>query len=227
MKTIITAFASSPDYGEGHARDFRVRWALEEVGQAYDVRLVPWKKFKAPEHRARQPFAKIPTYEEEALTLFESGAILLHIANRYPGLLAGNANAREQAIVWLFAALNTVEPPIVEREAALLMEKDKPWFAERQAIIDDNVRQRLTDLANFLGDRDWLLDEFTVADLVMITVLRRLEPSNIEEAQSLLDEQPALLAYVQRGKDRQAYTRALEAEKADFERTREPAGADA
>lgn len=226
MKPIVTAFAGSPDYGEGHARDFRVRWALEEVGRAYDVRLVPWKEFKEPEHRARHPFAKIPTYEEGGLTLFESGAILLHIANRFPGLLPGDANAREQAIAWLFAALNTVEPPIVEREAAMLMEKDKPWFAERQQMIAGNVRERIGQLAEFLGGRPWLVGEFSVADLMMITVLRRLEPSNIEEEHPLLEEQPALLAYVRRGKERPAYRRALDAEKADYLKTREAAEAD-
>lgn len=224
MKPIITAFAGSPDHGEGHSRDFRVRWALEEVDQPYEVRLVPWKEFKEPEHRKRHPFAKIPTYEEDGLTLFESGAILLHIANRYPGLLPDRADDREQTIVWLFAALSTVEPPIVEHEAAIILEKDKPWFKDRQRLIDDNVRQRLTDLAKFLGEKEWLLGEFSVADLLMITVLRRLEPSTIEDEPALLNENPMLLAYVRRGKDRPAYERALRAEKADFERTREAAG---
>ena len=221
MKPIVTAFAGSPDHGEGHSRDFRVRWALEEVRQPYDVRLVPWKKFKEPEHRKRHPFAKIPTYEQDGQTLFESGAILLHIAHRYSGLLPTDVNAREQAVVWMFAALSTVEPPIVEREAALLMEKDQPWFADRQKLIDGQVSDRLTDLAEFLGRRDWLTGDFTVADLLMITVLRRLEPSNIEEDHSPLQDFPSLLAYVQRGKDRPAYAQALEAEKADFERTRD------
>ena len=218
-RPIITAFAGSPDHGEGHSRDFRVRWALEEVGQPYEVRLVPWKKFKEPEHRKRHPFAKIPTYEQDGLTLFESGAISLHIASRYPGLLPNDEESREHAIVWMFAALSTVEPPIVEREAAMLAEKDKPWFAERQKIIDRQVHERLTDLAAFLNGSCWLTGDFTVADLLMITVLRRLESSNIEEKHSPLEDFPALLAYVQGGKDRPTYQQAMAAEKADFERT--------
>lgn len=218
---IITAFAGSPDHGEGHSRDFRVRWALEEVGRPYRARLVPWQKFREAEHRRRHPFAKIPTYEEDGLTLFESGAILLHIAQRYPGLMPHDSSTREQVIVWMFAALSTVEPPNVEREAAMIFEKDKPWFAERLKLIDHQVRDRLTDLANFIGDSNWLTGDFTVADLLMITVLRRLEPSNIDEAHGPLENFPTLLAYIQRGKDRSAYARAMTAEKADFERTRD------
>lgn len=221
MRPIVTGFANSPDHGEGHSRDFRVRWALEEVGQPYDVRLVPMDELKEAEHCARHPFGKIPTYDEDGLSLFESGAIVLHIANRHPGLLPEDADAREQAIVWLFAALSTVEPPIVEREAAELLEKDKDWFEGRQSMLDDHVRERLAELANFLGRSDWLVGEFSAADLMMITVLRRLEDSN------LLGEYPTLSAYVARGKDRPAYKRAMAAEKADFEKTREPEAADA
>lgn len=221
MRPIVTGFANSPDQGEGHSRDFRVRWALEEVGQPYDVRLVPMGELKEPEHRARHPFGAIPTYEEDDLALFESGAIVLHIANRYPGLLPQGSDAREQAIVWLFAALSTVEPPIVEREAAELMEKDKPWFSERQSMLDDHVRGRLAELTAFLERRDWLAGEFSAADVLMVTVLRRLEDS------PLLDEYPTVSDYVSRGKDRPAFKRALSAEKADFEKSRGPASAGA
>ena len=223
MRPTVTAFANSPDHGEGHSRDFRVRWALEEVGQPYDVRLVPMDELKQAEHRARHPFGKIPTYERDGLTLFESGAIVLHIANRFPGLLPADGNAREQAIVWMFAALSTIEPPIVEREAALLLEKDKAWFADRQTMLDDHVRERLGELANFLGRSDWLVGEFSAADLLMITVFRRLEASNFPDATMLLDEYPTIARYVARGKERPAYTRALAAERNDFEKSREPA----
>ena len=125
MIPTITAFESSPDRGRGLARDMPVRWALEEVGQPYDVRLVSFAAMKEPAHMARQPFGQIPTYEEGGLTLFESGAIVLHLAEQHPGLLPNDANARARAIAWMFAAKSTVEPPIVEREAAILMERDK------------------------------------------------------------------------------------------------------
>ena len=227
MRPIVTGFANSPDHGEGHSRDLRVRWALEEVGQPYDVRLVPMGQLKEPEHRARHPFGKIPTYEEGGLTLFESGAIVLHIANRYPGLLPADTVAREQAIAWMFAALSTVEPPIVEREAAMLLEADKAWFADRQSMLDDRVRERLGELSAFFGRSDWLVGEFSAADLMMITVLRRLEASNFAEAVMLLEEYPALSDYVSRGKDRPAYKRASAAERKDFEKTSQPATEDA
>ena len=227
MRPLVTAFANSPDHGEGHSRDFRVRWALEEVGQAYDTRLVPLGKLKDANHRTRHPFGKIPTYEQDGLTLFESGAIVLHIANRFPRLLPTESAAREEAVAWMFAALSTVEPPIVEREAALLLKQDKPWFAERQRMLDDNVRTRLRELSDFLGARDWLDGDFSAADLLMITVLRRLEASNFPDAKMLLDEYPALAAYVARGKDRPAYQRAIAAERADFEKSRQPAAEDA
>src|SRR6202034_3627549 len=114
MIPTITAFARSPDRGKGLARDMRVRWALEEAGQPYDVRLVSFAAMKEPAHRARHPFGQIPTYEEGDLALFESGAIVLHIAQHHAGLLPDDARARARAIGWMFAALNTVEPPIVD-----------------------------------------------------------------------------------------------------------------
>jgi hypothetical protein len=137
MTPTITAFEASPDRGRGLARDMPVRWALEEVGQPYEVRLVSFKAMKEPAHLARQPFGQIPTYEEGDLALFETGAIILHIAEHHPGLLPDDANARARAIAWMFAAKSTVEPPIVERETAILFEKDKPWFENRLPILDD------------------------------------------------------------------------------------------
>src|ERR1700694_2464642 len=128
MRPIITAFKSSPDRGRGLARDMRVRWALEEVGQPYDVRLLSFDEMKEPAHRAVHPFGQIPTYEEGDLALFESGAIVFHIAEHHTGLLPDNANARARAITWMFAALSTIEPPIVNREIAALLERDKTWY---------------------------------------------------------------------------------------------------
>jgi glutathione S-transferase len=203
MTPTITAFASSPDRGRGLARDMRVRWALEEVGQPYDVRLVSFAEMKEPAHLALHPFGQIPTYEEADLALFESGAIVFHIAERHPGLLPDEAKARARAITWLFAALSTVEPPIVELDAAMLLERDKPWYEARRPMLQDRVRKRLDELASRLGDADWLDGDFSVGDLMMVTVLRRAEGSGI------LDEYPSLRAYIARGEARPAYQRAF------------------
>jgi glutathione S-transferase len=203
MIPTITAFESSPDEGRGLARDMRVRWALEEVGQLYDVRLVSFKQMKEPAHRALHPFGQIPTYQEGDLVLFETGAIVLHIAERPGGLLPQDATARARAIAWMFAALNTVEPPIVDLEQAPYLEGNKPWNAERLPLLKDRVRVRLDDLSGRLGDADWLEDAFSAGDLMMVTVLRRLEGSGI------LEEYSNLKAYVARGEARPAYKRAF------------------
>ncbi|MDX8482805.1 glutathione S-transferase family protein [Mesorhizobium sp. VK24D] len=206
MILTITAFERSPDGGRGQARDMRVRWALEEVGQPYDVRLVSFAAMKEPAHRALHPFGQIPTYEEGDLALFESGAIVFHIAERHAGLLPENANARARAITWMFAALSTVEPPILERESAVLLEGDAPWQAERLPIVEDRIRKRLSDLSRHLGDADWLDGAFSAGDLVMVGVLRRLNRSG------LLDEFPNLAAYVARAEARPAFKRAIAAQ---------------
>ncbi|RIV84712.1 glutathione S-transferase family protein [Aurantiacibacter zhengii] len=208
----ITAFANSPDKGEGHARDMRVRWALEEVGESYSVRLLSFDELKTSSYLVIHPFGKIPAFEQDDLVLFESGAIVQHIACKYRGLLPPDANARERAIMWLFAALNTVEPPIVEREAFMLLERDKPWFGERLNILDDNVRMRLQELSDWLGDAEWLEDSFTVGDLMMVMVVRRLE----DAGQYLFDEFPTIAAYVARGEARPAYQRAFADQRAVF-----------
>jgi glutathione S-transferase len=206
----ITAFERSPDRGQGLARDMRVRWALEEVGQPYDVRLLSFRAMKAPAHRMRHPFGQIPTYEEGDLVLFESGAIVLHIAERHAGLLPEDTNARARAIAWMFAALNTVEPPIVERSMASLLERDKPWYEERLVMLDERVRVRLRELSEWLGDNDWLDGAFSAGDLLMVTVLRRLNGSG------LVEEFPNIAAYVARGEARPAHKRAFEAQLAVF-----------
>lgn len=203
MTIIITAFERSPDRGRGLARDMRVRWALEEVGLPYQVHLLSFAAMKEPTHLARHPFGQLPTYEEGGLTLFESGAIILHIAQRHAGLLPDDADSRARAIGWMFAALNTVEPPIVERSMAVLLERDKPWFVDRLPSLDDNVRTRLGQLACRLGDEDWLDGPFSAGDLLMITVLRRLDGSG------LMEDHPNLAAYVARGEARPAYQRAF------------------
>jgi glutathione S-transferase len=206
----ITAFERSPDRGKGLARDMPVRWALEEVGQPYEVRLVSFGKMKESAHRRLHPFGKIPTYEEGDLALFESGAIVFHIAERHAGLLPDDANARARAITWMFAALSTVEPPILEREAAMLLERDKSWHEERLPILVDRVRVRLGELSGRLGRADWLDDAFSAGDLMMVTVLRRLSSSG------LLESYPNLSAYVARGEARPAFKRAFAAQLAVF-----------
>ncbi len=202
----ITVFERSPDGGKGLARDTRVRWAFEEVGQPYDVRLASFAEMKEPTHLARHPFGQIPTYEEGDLALFESGAIVLHIAERHAGLLPDDANARARAIAWMFATLNTVEPPILELQTAKLLEGDKPWAGERLPLVKDRIRHRLDDLSVRLGDADWLDGAFSAGDLMMVHALLRLRPSGI------LDEYPNLSAYVARGEARPAYKRAFAAQ---------------
>lgn len=206
----ITAFAQSPDEGQGLARDMRVRWALEEVGQPYDVRLVSCAAMKEPAYRALQPFGQIPSYQEGDLVLFESGSIIFHIAHHHAGLLAANANVRAREITWMFAALNTVEPPIVELEQAPFLKLDKACHAQLIPILEDRVRARLGDLSNRLGDADWLDGAFSAGDLMMVMVLRRLDGTGIVE------EYHNLSAYVARGEARPAYQRAFAAQLAVF-----------
>ena len=217
MTITITAFERSPDGGRGLARDTRVRWALEEVGQPYEVRPVSFAAMKAPAHRARHPFGQIPTLEEGDLVLFESGAIVLHIAERHAGLLPADANARARAITWMFAALSSVEPAILELATARLVEGDKPWTKERLPLVVDRVRARLEQLSARLGDADWLDGAFSAGDLMMVSVLLRLKASGI------LGEFPNLAAYVGRGEARDAYKRAFAAQMA-FNSATPPAG---
>ena len=206
MTITITVFERSPDGGKGLARDTRVRWALEEVGQPYEVRLVSFKTMKEPAHLALHPFGQIPTYEEGDLGLFETGAIVFHIAERHAGLLPEEASARARAITWMFAALSTVEPPILELQTAVILESDKPWSAQRLPLVKDRVRDRLGQLSRRLGNADWLDGAFSAGDLMTVSVLLRLRASG------LLDEYPNLAAYVARGEARPAYKRAFAAQ---------------
>ncbi len=206
MTPTITAFERSPDRGAGLARDTRVRWALEEVGQPYEVRLVSFAAMKQPAHRAVHPFGQIPTYQEGDLALFESGSIVFHIAEQHPGLLPANANARARAITWMFAAVSTVEPPILDLVTARVLESKESWAAARLPLVEDRIRGRLRDLANGLGDADWLDGAFSAGDLMMVHVLQRLKPSG------LLLEFPVLAAYVARAEARPAYQRAYAAQ---------------
>ena len=203
MTITITAFERSPDRGRGMARDMRVRWALEESGLPYEVRLLSFEEMKQPSYLATQPFGQIPAYEEDGLILFESGAIILHIAERHGGLWPDDAHGRARAIAWMFAALNTIEPPIVEREMPKYLERDKSWYEARMPLLDGRVQNRLAELSNWIGERDWLEGEFSAGDLLMVTVLRRLTGSG------LLELYPNLPPYVARGEERPAYQRAF------------------
>jgi len=213
MTITITAFERSPDGGRGLARDTRVRWALEEVGQPYEVRLVSFQAMKEPAHLALHPFGQIPTYEDGDLALFETGAIVLHLGQRHPGLLPEDANARARAVTWVFAAVNTLEPPILEFTMAWLFERDKPWHEARLPMVKERVRTRLAQLSARLGDAAWLDGAFSAGDLMMVSVLLRLRATGV------LDEFPRLAAYVVRGEARPAYQRAFAAQLAVNTRT--------
>lgn len=209
-RPIITAYDWVPEFARGQVRDLRVRWALEEAGKPYEVRYLEQGRQKAPAHRAIQPFGQVPTYEEDGLALFESGAIVLHVAERYGRLLPSDPAGRARAIEWCFAALNSVEPSIIDHSIATLFEADKPWSRDRLPSIRERIGVRLGDLSNRLGEREWLDDEFTAGDLLMIAVLRTLEGTD------LLAAYPNLAAYVGRGEARPAFRKALADQMAGF-----------
>ncbi len=206
MAPTITAFEKSPDGGKGLARDTRVRWAFKEVEEPYDVRLVSLAALKQPDHLTRSPFGQIPTFEAGGLSLFETGAIVLHIAQSHEGLLPKDADARARAITWMFAALSTMEPPILDLTIARIFERDQPWAGERLPLVEDRARVRLGQLAASLGDAEWLDGHFSAGDLMMASVLLRYRMPGI------LDEYPALAAYVARAEARPAYQRAFAAQ---------------
>ena len=204
-KPLVTGYDWAPDRGRGLVRDMRVRWALEEVGQPYDVRYLHWGQQKEPAHRARHPFGQVPTYEEDGLVLFESGAIVLHIGESRPGLFPDDPSGRARAIEWMFAALNTVEPVIWDLTMAKVIEGDQDWSKARLPGVMARLRQRLDELAARLGGAEWLDGRFSAGDLLMVAVLRNLNGSGI------LEDYPNLAAYVARGEARPAFARALAA----------------
>jgi glutathione S-transferase len=210
MSVTISGFARSPDRGRGLARDMRVRWALEEVGQLYDVRLLSFDGLKEPEHLERNPFGQIPTLEDGPLVLFESGAIILHIAQRWPGLLPADEAEKARAVSWMFAAVSTVEPPILDRSFMTLLESDKSWYRERLDEADGRIRARLSQLSRHLGERHWLQDAFGAPDIMMVHVLQRLNGSG------LIEEFPNLARYIARAEGRPAYQSAFAAQLAVF-----------
>lgn len=211
MKPTITAFDWVPPFAEGQVRDLRVRWALEEVGQDYDVHYLTQGEQKGAEHRRRQPFGQVPTYQDGDLTLFESGAIVMHVAATHDGLLPADAAGRARALEWAFAALNTVEPPIMDYAIATLFERAQPWSKQRLPAVLKRIDERLGELSQRLGGRTWLDgDAFSAGDLLMVSVLR------IVVDDGLLDAHANLVDYVERGTARPAFRRALDAQMAGF-----------
>ncbi|KRA42238.1 glutathione S-transferase family protein [Devosia sp. Root635] len=210
MTATITAFATSPDRGAGLARDMRLRWAFEEVGQPYDVRLVSFAEMKQPAHRALNPFGQIPTYEEGGLALFETGSIIIEIARNHPGLLPDDANTRARAITWMFAAVSTVEQPIVEYQNAKLLESDKSWAEARMPVVKDRIRERFNALSAYLGDAEWIDGDFSAADIMLVHVMLRARSSGI------IEEYANISAYIARAQARPAYQRAFAAQLAVY-----------
>ncbi|MDQ8756835.1 glutathione S-transferase family protein [Sphingosinicella sp. LHD-64] len=202
---LVTGYDWSPDRGLGLVRDIRVRWALEEVGQPYDVRYLSWGQQKEPAHRARHPFGQVPTYEDDDFVLFESGAIVLHIAETWPGLFPEDRRGRARAIEWMFAALNTVEPVVWEHLRAAVFEQGEDWAKARLPGVEARLSERLEELSARLGDAEWLDGAFSAGDLLMVAVLRY--PSTAD----MIGAYPNLAAYVARGVARPAFVRALDA----------------
>lgn len=210
---VLTVFAASPDHGRGLARDMAVRWALEEIGRAYEVRTVALADLQSAAHLARQPFGQIPAWEENGVTLFESGAIVLHLAQGEEGLLPTDPAARARTLTWMFAAASTVEPVVVHLETARRAYGTQPWREPALAPLVDMVSRRLDPLEQILSGRTWLEDSFTAADLLMIQVLRRLEGT------TLLEARPALSGWMARGRARPAFQRAFAAQQETWRTT--------
>jgi glutathione S-transferase len=209
---IVSAFKSVPPFAQGLVRDLRVRWALEEAALRYDVKLLGDGEKDGAEYRAWQPFGQVPAYEENGLKLFESGAIVLRIAERSENLLPGDPAARARAVEWLFAALNTIEPPILNLAGIDLFYSGQEWAALRRPDAEAAVRKRLAELAAALGDKAHLDGpRFTAGDLMMATVLRILRHTE------LVAEQPSLAAWLGRCESRPAFKRALAGQMAGFE----------
>lgn len=207
----ISAFQSVPDFARGLVRDLRVRWALEEAGLPYKVRLIGPEDQSSPEYRACQPFGQVPYFEEDGLRLFESGAIVLHLGERSEALLPRGAEGRARAVCWLVAALNSIEPFVQQLAEIDLFYAEEDWAKGRRPSAEAAVRGRLAQLTACLQGRDYLEDRFTAGDLMMTTVLRSLRHTD------LVDSDPVLAAYRARCEARPAFKRALEAQLSAFE----------
>lgn len=201
----VTAFKWVPPFAQGSVRDIRVRWALEEAGLGYDDRLIGFEDQATPEYRARQPFGQVPAYRDDTVEMFESGAIVLWIAQSSDQLMPADDAGRAMVMTWLFAAMNSVEPFVAELANIDLFNADKDWAKARRPEVETFLRKRLGDLQTALGERRWFAgDRFSAADILMTHVLRDLRHTDI------LADFPALAAYVTRCEARPAFKRALE-----------------
>ena len=207
----ITAYDWVPDFAKGQVRDLRVRWALEEAGLPYQVRLITHEEKLTPSYRALQPFSQVPAYQEDDLELFESGAIVLHVARKSPALLPSDGAGRARATAWVFAALNSIEPFIMCLANVDIFNRDERWAKESRPYWEGMVKKRLADLAERLSGRDWLEDRFTVGDLMMATVLRILRHTD------LVTSHPTLAPYLARCEARPAFQKALADQLASFQ----------
>ena len=206
----ITAFRWVPDFAAGLVRDLRIRWALEEIGRPYRVRLLDALNPRPADYFLEQPFGQVPAYRDDDVHLFESGAILIHLGLGDERLLPADANGRGRAIAWLVAALNSVEPAILELSAIDLFHRGQDWTRERRPQVIDKIRERLRLLADALENRDWFEGRFTIGDLMVVSVLRNLRHTG------LVAEQPRLAALVQRGEARPAFRQAMSDQLAVF-----------
>jgi glutathione S-transferase len=212
----VTAFAWVPPPARGFVRDLRVRWALEEIGLPYRVRLIggaggtPFGPPRPENYLAEQPFGQVPVYKEGTLRMFESGAIVLHIGEKDERLLPRDEHGRARAIVWTIAALNSIEPQSLALLILSISCGNAPWFAEARAAVAPFLERRLAHLAAALGENEWLEERFTIGDLMMVEALRSIP------GQSLVAAHPNLAAYVARGTARPAFRRAMDAQLADF-----------
>jgi glutathione S-transferase len=202
MIPTITTFGWVPEFARGFVRDMRPRWAFEEVGQPYQVDLI--SNSKTPEHRRFQPFGQVPTYRDDEVAIFESGAIVLRIAERAGKLIPAEPAPRMRALQWVAAALNSVEPYVMALAINDVFEADREWSKARHVKVLDDLKTRLADLGAALGDNVWLDGaEFTVGDLMMISVLGGLRGT------AVLTDFPRLAAYIARGEGRLAHTKAM------------------
>ncbi len=215
----ITAFNWVPDFARGYVRDIRVRWALEEAGVPYAVRKLQALGERPADYFAEQPWGQVPSYRDEEVQLFESGAIVLHVGRRFGKLLPADEPGRARATAWVVAALNSVEPFLAQLPTIDIFHRGEAWTAERRPQVIEMIERRLDRLSEWLGGKEWLEDEFTAGDLLMADVLRI-----VEREEGLLAQRPNLLAYMERAKARPAFQRAMAAQLADFEE-RQPTAA--
>lgn len=210
MMMTVTAFRSVPPFAQGLVRDLRVRWALEEAGLPYRVRLIDSSDQASASYLAQQPFGQVPVLEDGELTLFESGAIVLYIGAKSERLLPSSVAGRARATTWLLAALNTIEVQVRQLAEIDLFHADEAWAGQRRPLAEQDVRLRLAQLSAQLGDRQFLEDRFTVGDLMMTTVLRILRHTRI------VADYPNLHAYQLRNEARPAFQRALDSHLSAF-----------